>query len=92
MMCVYVVFALHPVAYSSGVDVNALLSKIGLTNTLTGATSERIGRVAIAYAAHKVRSFPSLDTRRDRDSVSQHVHVYTLESVEHTRVCVSVCV
>jgi hypothetical protein len=37
----------------AGVDVAALLSKIGLT---VNATSEKVGTVAIAYAAHKALS------------------------------------
>ena len=46
---------IHNDSRSVGVDVNAILSKIGLMGQVNGATSEQIGRVAIAYAAHKVR-------------------------------------
>jgi hypothetical protein len=38
---------------SAGVDVGALLEKVGLT---AGAASERVGTFAIAYAAHKALS------------------------------------
>merc|ERR1711879_123548 len=38
---------------SAGIDVAALLSKVGLDVNLT---SERVGRFAIAYAAHKAAS------------------------------------
>ena len=38
---------------SAGVDVGSLLEKVGLT---AGATSERVGTFAIAYAAHKALS------------------------------------
>ena len=37
----------------AGVDVAALLGKVGLT---VSGTSERVGTVAIAYAAHKALS------------------------------------
>ncbi len=37
----------------AGVDVAALLAKIGLT---VNATNEKVGTVAIAYAAHKALS------------------------------------
>lgn len=37
----------------TGVDVAALLGKVGLT---VSGTSERVGTVAIAYAAHKALS------------------------------------
>ncbi|KAL6785885.1 CPLD64 [Auxenochlorella protothecoides x Auxenochlorella symbiontica] len=40
-------------AVSAGVDVGALLTRVGLA---PGATSERVGTVAIAYAAHKALS------------------------------------
>lgn len=36
-----------------GVDVTALLAKVGIT---TSATSEKVGTAAIAYAAHKAAS------------------------------------
>lgn len=38
---------------SSGVDVSALLSKVGIQ---VNTTSERVGTFAIAYAAHKALS------------------------------------
>jgi len=38
---------------SAGVNVSALLSKIGLN---VSGTSERVGAVALAYAAHKALS------------------------------------
>ena len=37
----------------AGVDVSALLSKVGIN---ASATSEKVGTVAIAYAAHKALS------------------------------------
>lgn len=37
----------------AGVDVGALLGKVGLN---VNATSEKVGTVAIAYAAHKALS------------------------------------
>ena len=39
--------------YVEGVDVAALLGRVGLT---VSGTSERVGTVAIAYAAHKALS------------------------------------
>lgn len=36
-----------------GVDVAALLSKVGIT---TSSTNEKVGTAAIAYAAHKAAS------------------------------------
>lgn len=45
-------FAACYTAVSAGVDVAALLSRIGLT----GDTSEKVGTFAIAYAAHKALS------------------------------------
>lgn len=38
---------------STGVDVAALLGKLGLT---VSSTSERVGKFALAYAAHKAAS------------------------------------
>jgi hypothetical protein len=46
-------FAACYAAVSAGVDVAALLSKIGLT---VNETSEKVGTFAIAYAAHKALS------------------------------------
>lgn len=40
-------------AHCEGVDVAALLGRVGLT---VSGTSERVGTVAIAYAAHKALS------------------------------------
>lgn len=39
--------------FDAGVDVAALLSKVGIN---VNATSEKVGTVAIAYAAHKALS------------------------------------
>ena len=41
------------IAQCTGVDVPALLAKVGIT---TSATSEKVGTAAIAYAAHKAAS------------------------------------
>ena len=38
---------------NAGVDVSSLLSKVGIN---VNATSEKVGTVAIAYAAHKALS------------------------------------
>jgi hypothetical protein len=46
-------FGVCYVLVSSGVDVAALLGRIGLN---VSGTSERVGAVAIAYAAHKALS------------------------------------
>jgi hypothetical protein len=40
-------------AVTAGVDVGALLARVGLT---VNATSEKVGAFAIAYAAHKALS------------------------------------
>jgi len=46
-------FGLCYVLVNSGVDVAALLGKVGIT---VSATSEKVGTFAIAYAAHKALS------------------------------------
>jgi hypothetical protein len=49
-------FALCYTLVSQGVDVNALLTKIPFVNIETSATSETVGTLAMAYAAHKALS------------------------------------
>ncbi|XP_004506215.1 uncharacterized protein [Cicer arietinum] len=46
-------FTLCYVLINSGVDVQALLQKVGIT---TDATGEKVGTFALAYAAHKAAS------------------------------------
>ena len=46
-------FALCYALVSAGVDVSALLGRLGIE---VSVTSERVGKIAIAYAAHKAAS------------------------------------
>jgi len=43
----------YPFYFHAGVDVSALLSKVGIQ---VNSTNERVGTFAIAYAAHKALS------------------------------------